>query len=115
MGKSCSGARWCSELGWAQERKDKSEVVYVGRQESGSLRHAMVGGPVAAAEIRAKPQWAVKTGPGATSGALGLDQIRITWGKAVAAPGGVRSEDGRKKGKKSSFLGIQTGRLGPKV
>ena len=50
-----------------------SEVVYVGRQESGSLRHAMVGGPVAA-EITAKPQWAVKTGPGATSGTLRLDQ-----------------------------------------
>ena len=33
-----------------------SGVVYVGRQESGSLRHAMVGGPVAAAEITAKPQ-----------------------------------------------------------
>ena len=44
-------------------------AVYVGRQESGSLRHAMVGGPVAAAEITAKPKWAVKTGPGATSGA----------------------------------------------
>ena len=68
-----------------------SEVAYVGRQESGSLRHAMVGGPVAAAEITAKPQWAVKTGPGATSGALVLDQIRNTWGKAVAALGGVRS------------------------
>ena len=26
--------------------------MYVGRQESGSLRHAMVGGPVAAAESR---------------------------------------------------------------
>ena len=68
-----------------------SGVVYVGRQESGSLRHAMVGGPVAAAEITAKPRWAVKTGPGATSGTLVLDQIRNTWGKAVAAPGGVRS------------------------
>ena len=68
-----------------------SEVVYVGRQESGSLRHAMVGGPVPAAEITAKPQWAVKTGPGATSGTLVLDQIRNTWGKAVAALGGVRS------------------------
>ena len=43
-------------------------AVSVGRQESGSLRHAMVGGPVAAAEITAKPKWAVKTGPGATSG-----------------------------------------------
>ena len=58
---------------------------YAGRQESGSLRHAMVGGPVAAAEITAKPQWAVKTGPGATSGTLVLDQIRNSWGKAVAA------------------------------
>ena len=46
-----------------------SGAVYVGRQESGSLRHAMVGGPVAAAEITAKPKWAAKTGPGATSGA----------------------------------------------
>ena len=44
-----------------------SGVVYGGWQESGSLRHAMVGGPVAAAEITAKPRWAVKTGPGATS------------------------------------------------
>ena len=35
----------------------------------GSMRHAMVGGPVAAAETTAKPKWAVKTGPGATSGA----------------------------------------------
>ena len=68
-----------------------SGVVFGGWQESGSLRHAMVGGPVAAAEITAKPQWAVKTGCGATSGTLVLDQIRSTWGKAVAAPGGVRS------------------------
>ena len=45
-----------------------SGAVYVGRQESGSLRHAMVGGRVAAAEITAKPKWAVKTGPGAASG-----------------------------------------------
>ena len=44
-------------------------VVSVGRQESGSLRHARVGGAVAAAERTAKPRWAVKTGPGATSGA----------------------------------------------
>ena len=42
-----------------------SGAVYVGRQESGSLRHAMVGDPVATAEITAKPKWAVKTGPGA--------------------------------------------------
>ena len=28
----------------------------------------MVGGPLAAAETTAKPKWAVKTGPGATSG-----------------------------------------------
>ena len=39
-----------------------SGVVYVGRQESGSLRHAMVGGPVAAAEITAKPRWATSSG-----------------------------------------------------
>ena len=41
--------------------------MYGGWQESGSLRHAMVGGPVAAAEITAKPRWAVKTGPGVGS------------------------------------------------
>ena len=41
-----------------------SGAVYVGRQESGSPRNAMVGGPVVAAEITAKPKRAVKTGPG---------------------------------------------------
>ena len=41
--------------------------------------------------------------------------IRIRWGKVVAGSG-VRSQDGRKKEKKSVFLiGIQRGRLGAKV
>ena len=49
-------------------------VGSVGRLGRGSLSGGkrvgacVIGGPVAAAEITAKPKWAVKTGPGATSG-----------------------------------------------
>ena len=58
-----------------------------------------------------------------SEGAFGLESAnrggslwtRSRWGKAVAGSG-VRSQDGRKKGKKSIFfIGIQRGRLGAKV
>ena len=60
IGGSLGGCKYGVEGTKCWERRASWEgvsgVVYVGRQESGSLRHAMVGGPVAAAEITAKPQ-----------------------------------------------------------
>ena len=71
MGKSCGGGR-CSEPGWAQERKEKS-FFYRDSEGAFDIESAIRGGSF----------W-----------------TRIKWGKAVAGPG-VRSQDGRKTGKKS--------------
>ena len=91
----------------------KSKIPKSNTKESGSLRHAMVGGPVAAAEITATPQWAVKTGPGATSGTLGLDQNYM--GKSCSGARWCSELGWAQERKEDFFLGIQTGRLGPKV
>ena len=86
MRKSCGGVR-CSEAGRAPERKEKS---FFNRDSEGAFGSESA--------IRGGSFW-----------------TRIRWRKAVAGSG-VRSQDGRKKGKKSVFLiGIQRGRLAAKV